>query len=98
VQIPPFGVLPENTAGCALLHPAAVMRVFLRQWCHLDDAATQRVLNGLGNTPLCAYWGQGDGAVQLELRAPVESLRTGMESYLRMLKEGFDPGAKATNK
>lgn len=93
--LPPFGVLPEGTAGCALLHPTAVMRVFLRQWCRLDDAATQRVLNGLTNAPLCVYWGQGDGAVQLELRAPVESLRTGVESYLRMLKEGFDPGAKA---
>jgi hypothetical protein len=90
----PFGVAPKGTAGCALLQPATVMRVYLRQWCHLDEAATQRVLNGLANTPLCAYWGQGDGAVQLELRAPVESLRTGMESYLRMLKEGFDPGVK----
>lgn len=93
----PFGVLPEGTVGSALLHPAAVMRVFLRQWCRLDDGATQRVLKDLPNTPLCLFWGQGDGAVQLELRAPVESLRTPMESYLRMLKEGFDPGAKPAN-
>ncbi len=90
----PFGALPEGTAGCALVHPVAVMRIFLRQWCHLDEAATQRVLNGLANTPVLAFWGQGDGAVQLELRAPVESLRTGLEGYLRMLREGFDPGAK----
>jgi len=85
---------PEGTAGCALLHPVAAMRVFLRQWCHLDEAATRRVLDGLANTPLSAFWGQGDGAVQLELRVPVESLRTALEGYLRMLKEGFDPDAK----
>jgi hypothetical protein len=87
----PWGPLPPGTAGCALVRPATGLRVYLRSVRGLPEPALEELLKGLSDAPLQASWGLGGGGVHVRLVAPVQALRTGVECYLRLLRQGFDP-------
>lgn len=87
----PIGLLPKGTAGGALLHPVTIMRFYLLQIRGVDQANAQAILKGLPNTPVNMYWGQGEGALQLELKVPVDAPRSVASGYLNYLKMDFDP-------
>jgi hypothetical protein len=87
----PLGPLPPGTAGCALVRPATGLKVYLRSVRGLPEATVEELLKGLSDAPLQASWGLGGGGVHVRLVAPVEALRTGVECYLRLLRQGFDP-------
>jgi hypothetical protein len=83
--------LPPDAAGWALLRPATALRGWLPFMARLGPETVARLLDQLPDAPVRASWGGSEGRIYARLEVPAEALRTGLECYLRLLREGFDP-------